>query len=133
MKISTEWPPNIEEIREHFDVSKDVLFCYGDTIYNPLNIKPRPDLVAHEKIHSKQQGNDPDGWWRKYVDDPKFRVEQEAQAYGAQAKHIQKRAGYAAAKRAVASFADFLSSPVYGSSISRMDAYVMISHNWICA
>lgn len=83
MKIVFDYPPNIEEIQKTFDIKgrNTIVFTYGDTIYNPGKGHISEDLMIHESTHSKQQGDDPGGWWMRYLEDRLFRLEQEAEAY----------------------------------------------------
>lgn len=84
MKTVIGLPPNYELIRIALNPSKHAIFCYGDTIYNPSNRTITPDIEHHEYIHSKQQGDNPDLWYARYLQDPQFRLEQEIEAYGEQ-------------------------------------------------
>ena len=59
MKIKNENPPN--SVRQHcervFNLSgTKPIFSFGDTIYNPFNAEVDAFLMAHEVVHSKQQG-----------------------------------------------------------------------------
>ena len=66
MKTLFLFPPNYRAINKAFSVrGKPVIFCYGDTIYNPTRITVTPSLVAHEGVHSRQQGEDPRGWFAR--------------------------------------------------------------------
>src|SRR4051794_40352326 len=90
MQIKNNFPPNIELIRAVLPVPPDATFCYGDTIYNPSGKELPQDIQLHESIHSKQQGDDPETWWNRYLIDIDFRRDQEIEAYGEQfafAKH----------------------------------------------
>lgn len=125
MKVSTEFPPNYREIVTALgDVSKHgPIFCYGDTIHNPFGREVTEDLVAHEQRHSEQQGNDPEGWWMRYLYDTDFRLSQEIEGYGAQ---------YAFAKShgvrgklldwALDGMAKSLSGELYGNLLSHNEA-----------
>lgn len=115
MKIVHDYPPNFEELRTHFAIEPGapVAFCYGDTIYNPNGVELREDLIFHESVHSRQQGRDPDGWYRKYMDDPTFRIGQEIEAYGQQLRFIKRTIGAKQCLQALDSFVTFLASPVY--------------------
>ena len=92
MKHSYQKPPVWKHALAAFDFNPDTtVFTYGDTIYNPGKISLSPDLVIHEEVHERQQKNmnvlyrfGPAIWWRKYLRDPKFRFEQELEAYRAQ-------------------------------------------------
>ncbi len=63
-----------------------IVFAWNENIYNPNHCIVDPHLYAHEEIHFVQQkkigGSKP--WWDKYLVDPKFRLEQELEAYRAQ-------------------------------------------------
>lgn len=127
MKISKDYPPNFDEIKKHFDVTNGVLFCYGDTIYNPYNEIVRPDLDHHESIHMVQQGDDPAGWWKRYVEDVNFRISQEVEAYAAQAEYIRKHIGKREYEQSINAFARFISGPVYGYAIGRGKALKLLT------
>ena len=65
------------------------IFTYGDTIHNPFNVALDAELIRHEETHMEQQEGHPDVakvWWDRYIQDPQFRLDQEAEAYGAQYK-----------------------------------------------
>jgi len=87
MKISFDNPPhNIRELCEGaFDLSGAVpVFTFKDTIHNPHQAVISDHLVAHEAVHTKQQGEEPVKWWWNYLQDPEFRFAQELEAYRAQ-------------------------------------------------
>lgn len=86
MKISKEFPPNYDLIKAFFPRLEDhkPTFAFGGTIYNPFGVNITPDIEAHEVIHDIQQKGDPDNWWKYYLGDPEFRLEQEIEAYGTQ-------------------------------------------------
>ncbi len=129
MKILEEKPPNFEDIKEVFPVIQRgrIIFTYGDTIYNPDIVDLREDLIVHEKVHIRQQGSDPAGWWKKYLTDKNFRFSQELEAYRAQCQYLclqtnsrekqhRMRYGIAAA----------LSSEIYGKMITTAEAYKLL-------
>ena len=80
-EIKVDWPPNITDINDVLPVSMNNIFAYGGIIYNPGGGKLPPWLIAHEKIHFAQQGLFPARWWEKYLEDQKFRLEQEIEAH----------------------------------------------------
>lgn len=95
MKVSNTKPPIYDKAKAAFDFNeKTTIFTYGDTIYNPAGITMTADLFTHEGVHEHQQNalhlhnkaikNGPSRWWKRYLKDPKFRFEQELQAYQAQ-------------------------------------------------
>jgi hypothetical protein len=129
MKQKQETPPNYLEIVKHLGELdlKNVIFCYGDTIYNPTGKTITPDLEIHEDTHRKQQGHAPDIWWEQYLTDPIFRLNQELEAYGAQyqfaCKAIDEIKGPASMKKwALESMAKALSGEIYGRIIGLAEA-----------
>lgn len=90
MIIKKEFPPNIQEIRKHFDIPNNTVFTYGNTLYNPSDVVISKELEKHEETHTKQQGNDPKGWWDRYFNDKAFRLNQEIEAYKIQYKIARK-------------------------------------------
>jgi hypothetical protein len=109
MKILTLFPPNYAAINRTFRCrGKRVIFCYGDTIYNPSRVVVGPELIAHERVHSGQQNGKPSEWWQRYIDDPAFRLSQEIPAHAAE---------YRVSGR-LEDVARRLCSPLYGNLIS---------------
>lgn len=130
MKIVKDYPPNIEAIRAKFTLHEYVVFTYGDTLYNPGGWKIADDLMVHEETHVVQQGDDPAGWWNKYLNDEKFRLEQEIEAYRNQYLYFRenrciKPNGKIRASRLgefVSRIASDLSSEIYGNIINYQEA-----------
>ncbi len=122
MKLSIENPPNYEDIKSVLNVEgTGAIFCYGDTIYNaPKDL--RPDLIVHEEVHSKQQGQYPQAWWYKYLTDRYFRLDQELEAYSTQYKFVKKYLNNRLLKAALSDMARALSSEIYGSIIEYKQA-----------
>ena len=124
---SEEFPPNIEEIREAFDLSGDELFCYGEVIYNPSKKTLTPDLINHEMVHAEQMHGQIEKWWKLYLKDPVFRASQEIPAYQVQ---------YATAKKYIKDrnrlhayavvLAKNLSGATYGNAMTFHDALSQI-------
>ncbi len=130
MKILIEHPP-IHILNMILDAgmkpTTTTVYTYGDTIYNPGNINIEENLIEHEFIHSIQQGTKPDVWWQRYVTDPYFRIEQESEAYGHQYNFLCKQfKDRNKRNKILLDLANFLSSPIYGSIISKFDARRMI-------
>ena len=120
MKITGSPPPNYEAIKAALNLGdRPIIFTYGDTIYN-VTMWPLPGhLLAHEATHMQQQGDDPAGWWDRYLKNPEFRTEQEVEAYAVQYGYVQKETkDRNALARCVHSLALDLSSPAYGSILT---------------
>lgn len=92
MQISSQFPPNYEEIAREFPNCEDAeaVFSYGGVIYNPFGRHITTDLIEHEAVHFIQQGKDPKKWWKKYINDRQFRLDQEIQAYATQYAFVRK-------------------------------------------
>lgn len=130
MKISTDIPPIYETLHEKFGANWDdfILITVGDTVYTKDIGIIRDDLIIHEKVHEVQQRKEgPAIWWKKWIDDPVFRFEQEKSAYQVQLiwlkKNIKNREDRA---KYVHSMAKNLSSSFYGNLISMQNALELL-------
>ena len=128
MKILNEKPPIFEEIHAAGMAPTDnAIYAYGDTIYNPGGREIPDHTIAHEETHCRQQGDNPDAWWGRYLDDQYFRIDQEAEAYAVQFKFIcQKIKDRNQRDKILHDMARVLSSPTYGSVIGAQAAYSLI-------
>lgn len=132
MQIILAKPPNHEEVSKFFNLKpEDVIFyTYGDKCYNPSMVKMPVEIIAHEEIHIEQQNANEDVanlWWQRYMKDPVWRVEQEAEAYGAQYAFVcrsHKDRNYRA--RYLDGISKHLSGPIYGNAIDYQGARRMI-------
>lgn len=121
MKIVKDHPPIYGLIVEAFpDAARPgVIFCWGDTIFNPSGNPVSPELRAHEAVHSKRQGNDIEGWWRRYIADPEFRLAEELPAHRREYWTFCRRHGNRNQRGAfLDSAAGRLSGPLYGGVLS---------------
>ena len=128
MQIQHEWPPNIEEIKKKFDLlGLNPVFTYGAILYNPLGLPISDDLMVHEQVHGKQQSQmGPDNWWKLYLEDKKFRLEQETEAYRAQAKFADENYNRKSRKIIAKELVRHLSSKLYGNLITKKEAKQLI-------
>lgn len=87
MRITNERPPEwILEAVKKWGVDFDkgnIAFAYGDAVHIGRGSIP-PDLAAHEAVHLRQQAGNPDAWWKRYLSDDQFRIDQELEAYRVQ-------------------------------------------------
>lgn len=133
MKVVTGRPPNYDRIVEafgHLAMRPGVIFCYGDTIYNPGGKPVPPSLVVHERAHSLRQEemNGPEFWWDRYIADPAFRLAEEIIAHRAEWMYFNSSgAGRNARRVYLSQAAHRLASPLYGSLISAAKAKQVIS------
>lgn len=127
-QVSRQYPPEhiYQPAVKQFgvDFKKGVVFTYGDTIYSAVPI-PR-DLMVHELTHVRQQREYPGGkdmWWERYLEDPKFRTEQELEAYREQwhwvANNIKDRNEQF---RHLTHYAQSLSGEMYGRVMTYAEA-----------
>jgi hypothetical protein len=67
------------------------------------------------------------GWWRKWLEDPEFRLSQELEAYQEQYQFFVKtESNREKVNQALWSIAGMLSSKIYGSVISHSEAVLAI-------
>lgn len=125
MNVVAGLPPNINQIAKRFNLTNitGVVFTYGDTIYNPSNGIIDVYLMTHEETHSRQQGESPWIWWKKYLVSDSFRLSQEVEAYRAQYEHFCKnKKDPFKEEQFLTRLASDLSSPMYGSICSLEEA-----------
>lgn len=152
MKILNERPPEwiMTGCLSQFRVDVNHTFwTYGDTIYNPGALVLPDHIVAHEEQHSRQQTWEymekylppqertlqhmesrpaKDFWWEKYLTEPRFRLEQEAEAYGAEYKFFCKHRAYRNLRaRFLHTKAAQLSGPLYQVAVTHQQASDMIA------
>ena len=86
MNVVIAQPPNVAEIDRVFPGrGKNVIFAWGDTIYNPGGVHVPRHLQAHEGAHSdRQRTRGVEAWWRSYLDDPEFRYREEVVGHAAE-------------------------------------------------
>lgn len=130
MKIVTARPPNFDKVAAAFkDAARPgVIFCYGDTIYNPSGNKLSDSLIAHENVHSARQGKDPDGWWGRYIADPQFRFIEELLAHRVEYAVASRGMTRNQRRQCLRPIARRLSSSLYGGLVSPDQAKLLILH-----
>lgn len=124
--IVGEKPPNWEILEKKFKVKwENVVVTYGDCVYSAKQIPP--DLVVHESVHVRQQGDNPKEWWDKYLKDKEFRLNQELEAYKEQTIYIRKKVKDRNLQyRCIHKLASDLSGEMYGKCISFHEAYKIL-------
>lgn len=116
-RIVVKWPEVAKEI--------NVVFAYGDGVYNPSGRHMESYMVVHEQTHLDQQLllSSPSLWWDMYIADSNFRLIQELQAYRAEYKEFCRVYKDKNQRNDFLNFQSLtLSSPFYGNMISRDDA-----------
>lgn len=129
MNIVEGYPPNIEAINRVFlRPLVRVLYCYGDTIYNPGGIEVTSSLMEHEKVHSQRQGDQPGPWWHAYIHNPHFRIEEEVLAHMAEyAEILAQNPNRATRRRNLSHISHRLAGPMYGRLLSLDKARLAIT------
>lgn len=131
MKITTERPPQWvwDKAHEIFEIDDArTFYTYGSTLHNPADISIDNSILAHEKVHEKQQ-NDmaPEVWWARYFVSPAFRLSQEIEAYQRQYQHYcTTHYDRNAQAKYLVDLAGICASPMYGSIISKSEAMAKI-------
>ncbi len=128
MRIVKENSPNIEELKLFFPIDGNQYFPFGDKLYNPSGEEIPPDILHHEGIHSKQQGDNSMWWWHEYIINRDFRLKQEVEAYAKQYLFVKKLYKNKGVKEALEEFAENLSSPLYRLGITRSHAETLIRY-----
>lgn len=136
VKMTTEKrpPPNAAAIEIVFpgvcSGARPIFFCYGDVIYNPSGTVIPPSLIAHEMIHSLQQGERGVGdWWSEYLFSIAFRYQQELEAHRVEFEHYRANNNRAFSRRYLKSVAERLSGPLYGNIGTKRSALAAITED----
>lgn len=128
MKIAIAYPPNIENIRKIFPNLKKVAYCYGDTIYNPDNLRLDDAMIAHEEVHEQQQiACGVKEWWDQYLLSPVFHVLQEGPAYRRQYQYAKSVYGKRLNPQYAQKLAEVFAGDTYGRCITYIDALKFIT------
>lgn len=129
MQILTEKPPEwiMTGCLNNFRLDLNTtLWTYEDAIYNPGGFEVSDDLLAHEQTHMVQQAKYEGGaeaWWKEYLVNSQFRLEQEMQAYGIQyAFFCSKVKDRNKQTKFLWRLSDILSGPLYQVAISSQEA-----------
>ena len=130
MNIVKAFPPNYAKVRKAFPEirGRQIVFCWGNKIYNPSGGEVMEHIVVHEMVHRKQQGDKIEEWWDKYLADKQFRFDQELEAYATQyafAKPLLNTKGIALFLGVIATD---LSGSMYGNLVPYEKAATMIRH-----
>lgn len=122
-EVVQAFPPNYPELRARFNPRPGTVFAYGDKIYSPHASELPEHLLVHERVHFGQQraAGGPEAWWRRYIDEPQFRLDQEVDAYRAQYAFVS---GLSRPQRRelLAHICKSLASGMYGSLVTKEQA-----------
>ena len=91
IKVIKENPPFLLKIvSAGMKPEPTTIFPYSPYIYNPSGLDIPQDVMIHEAVHLKQQGENPKEWWEKYIIYKDFRFTQELEANQEQYKFACK-------------------------------------------
>lgn len=110
--------PLLEEYKKYFNITPHTIFAYDHKIYTDDELPEH--LIIHEMTHHIQQDEHGlDAWVTRYLNDPKFRLDMEIEAYTMQLRSIKDRN-----KRAwqLMLSAKDLSGDLYGNMITKEEA-----------
>ncbi len=130
VKIIIDRPPVWDAVCQMINgIPRSAIFAWGDTIYNPEGAVLPDFLIEHEMVHMRQQKlvGGPEKWWDRYINDPYFRIDQEAEAYAKQYEcmcetYIDRNQRHSILR----TLAFTLAGPLYGSIISPSKAMKLI-------
>jgi hypothetical protein len=140
--VNREYPPIMEDIlNAGLTPPDEAVYTYGDSIFvpNPVLDHLPKDLIVHESIHSLRQQNaschglsvpsmSPSYWWQRYLKDDHFRYQEELIAYRVQyACYCENHSNSRKRSEMLLWFAQCLSDPMYGHSMTVSDALRLIS------
>lgn len=127
-RIVYDFPPMYDDIDAAFNVrGKPVIFAWGDKVYMPGQACGLSKaLTAHEAVHCERQLKYPGGieaWWRRYIADQQFRLDEEIPAHRAELAVLEARAKSPSMRsHAVSRTAARLAAPLYGNLITVSEA-----------
>lgn len=151
MKVVNTEPPEwiMKGCLDKFRVNvAQTFWTYGDTVFNPGGGAMPDHILAHESQHAIQQTWEymekylppqhrtaammenreaKDFWWQEFLSNPRFRLEQEAEAYGAQYRFFcSKERDRNRRAMFLMQIAGHLSGPLYQVAISPIKARQLI-------
>lgn len=129
-QVVKAYPPNYETICKHIPAVRrnpNIVFTYGDTLYNPAGNILDEAFLAHEQVHVDRQAN-PEGWWTQYLTDVQFRLAEEVLAYRVQYQYAVEYYSRAQRRRLLQHITADLSGPMYGNLITKFQAAAMITN-----
>ena len=132
-QIIVDYPPNYDRIVARFPIVPKlpgVIFSWGYRIYNPTGGKIGPHLLRHEGVHGQRQGNDIEGWWDRYIEDQKFRSDEELAAHRAEYGWWVENAPRNERRQALKHIAKRYSGPLYGTGVNAKLAQGLIKRKF---
>lgn len=128
-EIKHELPPAklYKKLQDKFGANfyQGTVFAYGDVIYSMRDLSG--DLLAHEIVHLDQQRRvGLKKWWKKYIKDPEFRLEQEVEAYQNQWRWAEEKSPRPYRKQLRKHIIKTLAGKLYGNLITEEEAEELV-------
>jgi hypothetical protein len=130
MRIVKGYPPNFRAIAAALPSAKTMsaIFTYGGTIYTGTGATDLSEaLVAHETVHSRQQGGDPAAWWDLYLNDSQIRFEQELEAHREEFRVASAGANRHNRRAILHRISQRLAGQLYGNLVTIQEAKRLVS------
>ena len=134
VNISKQKPPQwiLDAVKEKWGVEwkSSVIFTYNGVISSSTGKMTR-DLMSHERTHIQQQKDIGNGdiWWKKYLEDDKFRYSQELEAYQNQYRWLLNNEPNKNERfRFLMHYAHSLSGAMYGNMVDFNEAMQSIKN-----
>lgn len=117
-----DFPPIYHQLEAAFDLQgrTDVVFAFGEILYNPHRVYIPPEILVHEAIHGQRQVEGPGvyEWWKRYIGSAEFRLIEEAEAHRAEYRHLLENGNRKQRRHALAHVANKFASPLYGKMVT---------------
>ena len=117
-EVVCDFPPLYDEIAAVFRIHerRDVVFSFGSIMYNPYALPLPDEIVVHEAVHGDRQGRGDKvlDWWKRYMEDPAFRLTEEVYAHRAEYRWLLGHGNRKQRRQACKRVAGRLASPTYG-------------------
>jgi hypothetical protein len=100
------------------------MFAYAPNIHAKDIDSLEDDVIEHELVHIRRQGDDPQVWWERFLTDPAFRLEEELVAYKRQYNYLKgKKIDRNVLDKRVRTWSHNLSGRAYGFLTDYQSAY----------
>lgn len=123
-QLSKEKPPIYQRLHDIFGVEwdKGIIIAYYPNIHCFFNINEQK--VHHEAVHLiRQKDMGVELWFKQYITDPGFRLNEEILAYNVEIKWIKENIpGRNERRFLINQIYDDISSSIYGHIINRKEA-----------
>ncbi|MBU0598792.1 hypothetical protein KKF61_07470 [Patescibacteria group bacterium] len=115
--------PYLDDYKKVFPTTDDTIFVFYDTIYTNKDLTDYYDVLAHELKHLQRQGKiGAAKWIKQYIENSKFRLEEELIAYRHQLKVVKQTGDRQELSHIYIECCQNISSDLYGNMITYPEA-----------